>query len=95
MNLDLVSMPFIVSAVYFVIYCLKLWVLKTDESRKNIPVIAGALGILIAMVCYFAAPELLNVSTITDAFLTGLGSGLSAVGINQIKKQYTSTDTAA
>ena len=94
MDLSLTSMPFIVAAVYFLIYCLKLWVLKTDEARKNIPVIAGALGILIAMVCYFVAPDLIQVTTPTDAFLTGLGSGLSAVGINQIKKQYSNSNAA-
>lgn len=86
--MELATMPFIVLVVYFVIYCLKLWVLKTNEARKSIPPIAAALGCGIAVAIYFFAPELIGFENIIDCCTTGIGSGLAAVGCNQVIKQH-------
>jgi len=81
------TVPLIIFIVYFAIWCLKLWVLKTDKARKNIPPIAAALGCGIALLFFFLAPAELPFDGIVDCCTQGIASGLAAVGFNQIFKQ--------
>lgn len=64
-----------------------LWLNKHEEYKKYIPILAGLLGTIIGLVVYLFAPEILPTPTWYGALLTGLASGLAAVGINQIPKQ--------
>ena len=88
MEFDVTSMPFIVLVVYFIVWCLKKWVFTTNETRTNLPPIAAASGCAIALLIYFRAPELANFGNVIDAATTGIGSGLAAVGCNQVYKQF-------
>lgn len=88
MELQLTTMPFIVLAVYFIIWILKKFIFKSDESRKNLPPIAAAIGCAIAIAFYFLDPDEVGFSGIIDCCTTGMASGLAAVGCNQVYKQF-------
>lgn len=85
---NLSTVPFIIFAVYFIVWLLKKFVFKTDESRRNLPPIAGATGIAIALAFYFFAPDELYFNGIVDAATQGASSGFAAVGFNQLYKQW-------
>ena len=87
-DLNLNTSPFIIFIVYFLIWGIKTLFLKSNESRKHIPPIAAALGCAIAIALHYGDPTVLNASNITDACVTGITSGLAAVGFNQVFKQY-------
>ena len=87
-DLNLNTSPFIIFIVYFLIYGIKTLFLKSNESRKHIPPIAAALGCAIAIALHYGDPTVLNASNIADACVTGITSGLAAVGFNQVFKQY-------
>ena len=52
-----------------------------------IPIIAGALGIVFGIVCFYAFPVIISATNLGVAILIGGASGLSATGCNQIFKQ--------
>lgn len=85
---NLVTVPIIIFAVYFIVWLLKKFVFKTNESRKNLPPIAGATGIAIALAFYFFAPQEIGFESIVDAATQGAASGFAAVGCNQVYKQW-------
>lgn len=85
---NLATVPIIIFAVYFVVWLLKKFVFKTNESRKNLPPIAGALGVAFALAFYFFAPEEIGFGSIVDAATQGAASGFAAVGCNQVYKQW-------
>lgn len=85
---NLATVPIIIFAVYFIIWLLKKFVFKTNESRKNLPPIAGAIGVAIALAFYFFAPQEIGFESIVDAATQGAASGFAAVGCNQVYKQW-------
>lgn len=86
--MELTTVPFIILVVYFATWAIKKWVFTTDESRKNLPPVAAAIGCAISLLIYFRAPELAMFTSVIDAATQGMASGLAAVGCNQIYKQY-------
>lgn len=86
--MELTTVPFIILVVYFATWAIKKWVFTTDETRKNLPPVAAAIGCAISLLIYFRAPELAMFNNIIDAATQGMASGLAAVGCNQIYKQY-------
>ena len=85
---SIATLPVIVAAVYGIIEFLKYFVFAENETfKKYIPVISTVLGGLIGIVTFFAFPESMPVGTWYGSILIGCASGLSAVGVNQIKKQ--------
>lgn len=85
---NLATVPIIIFAVYFIVWLLKKFVFKTNESRKNLPPIAGATGVAIALAFYFFAPQEIGFESIVDAVTQGVASGFAAVGCNQVYKQW-------
>ena len=80
--------PIIVAICYIVAELLKKWILNTDNKRRLLPEICSVLGIAIAIVLFYAFPELIpNCNHIVTAIITGACSGLAATGCNQIVKQ--------
>lgn len=78
----------ITGLVYGLVEMLKtLWLNKHEEYKKYIPVFAGILGAVIGLIVFFCTPDILPTPTWYGALITGLASGLAAVGINQIPKQ--------
>lgn len=90
---SIATIPVIVALVYAIIELLKPWVFNGNEAlTRLIPVFAGAIGGVLAIVAYFAFPGLVPVAEWYAAALMGVASGLSSVGINQIHKQATKED---
>lgn len=67
--------------------------IKNETLDKFIPIISGLFGGIIAIIVLFTIPGYLSATNWLDAFATGAASGLVAVGINQIYKQFTKEDT--
>jgi len=93
-GLNFVTMPFIILVVYLITQVLKIAVLKSDESKKLLPPIAGIMGGIIGVAVFFVAPEAASFTNVIDACTSGIASGLAAVGANQVYKQLTKTNTA-
>lgn len=85
---SIATLPVIVTVVYGVIEFLKYFVFADNETfKKYIPVIATAIGGVIGVGAFFICPEIIPVANWYGSILIGCASGLSAVGVNQIKKQ--------
>jgi peptidoglycan/LPS O-acetylase OafA/YrhL len=85
---SIATIPLITSAVYGVIEFFKYFVFGNREIwKKYIPLIASVIGAIMAICLYFFSPEALPIPTWYAALVMGCASGLSAVGVNQIKKQ--------
>lgn len=87
----------IVPLVPIVILCYLLGAtlkaVKNETLDKFIPIISGLFGGIVAIIVLFTIPGYLSATNWLDAFATGAASGLVAVGINQIYKQFTKEDT--
>ena len=82
------TVPIIVAIVYGIIEFLKHFVFVDNETfKKYIPIVSTVIGGTIGVVAFFAFPEIIPVGSWYGAMLMGCASGLSAVGVNQIKKQ--------
>lgn len=87
---EIISVPVIVSAVFGIVEFYKIVVAKDNEKLKRlIPIIAGALGIVLGIICFYACPSIIAANDILTAMIIGGASGLSATGCNQIYKQLT------
>jgi multidrug transporter EmrE-like cation transporter len=85
---SIATIPAVCAVVYAVIEFIKyLFGAKVESFKKYIPIVSCIVGAIIALVVFFVSPELVPVATWYSALLVGGASGLSAVGVNQIKKQ--------
>jgi multidrug transporter EmrE-like cation transporter len=85
---SIATIPVVCGVVYAVIELIKYFLgTKVDKFKKYIPVVSCFIGAMISLIVFFIAPELVPVATWYSALLMGGASGLSAVGVNQIKKQ--------
>ena len=90
---SIATIPVVVALVYAFIEFFKNFVFEENEKfRKCIPVISTVLGGVFTLVAFFVSPDLVPAATWYSALLMGCASGLSAVGVNQIKKQAEKKD---
>lgn len=97
MNFDNV-IPGLVIIIYVIVEILKKTILKTDKSRKHIPLISCIAGIIVGIVIFCIWPDVLYCSNVLEAIAMGGLSGFAATGCNQLYKKYsryngTSTDS--
>ena len=86
------TLPIIVALTYGMIEILKhLW-LKKYNLTKYIPILSSIIGAVLGIAIYFIIPEMMPTVTWYYSIIIGCASGLSAVGINQIKKQAEKED---
>ena len=86
--MEIICVPFIVSAVYGLVETYKLIVKnKKDFWLKLIPVIALVIGGILGIAMFLIAPQFIVADNIWFALIVGMCSGLSATGTNQIFKQ--------
>lgn len=87
------TLPAIAAAVYGIIEFLKNFVFTNNEKfKKYIPVVSAILGGVIGIVAFFAFPDFIPAQNWYCSIIIGCASGLSAVGVNQIKKQSEKKD---
>lgn len=85
---SIATIPLVAAIVYGIIEFLKHFVFNGyDRFGKYIPVFSTIIGALITLIMFFFSPDFVPVANWYSAVLMGAASGLSAVGINQIKKQ--------
>ncbi len=86
--LEIVCVPIIVLVVYALMEIYKKFIAKDKEVLiRIIPIIAGVIGIVLGIICFYAVPSIISASNIWTAILIGGASGLSATGCDQILKQ--------
>ncbi len=85
---SIATIPAVCGIVYAAIEFIKyLFGAKVEKFKKYIPIVSCVIGAIIALVVFFVSPEIVPVANWYSALLVGGASGLSAVGVNQIKKQ--------
>lgn len=85
---SIATVPVLVTIIYGIVEFLKHFVFDGSEKfKKYIPVVSAIMGGVIGIICFFVFPEIIPVATWYGSILLGCASGLSAVGVNQIKKQ--------
>ena len=89
--IEVMSVPIIVTLVYMVIEVYKMIFKSKPVAMKFIPAIAGVIGGAVGVIAFFVVPEMILGAEVITAFITGMFSGLSATGVNQIFKQLKST----
>ena len=90
---SIATIPVVCTVVYGIIEFLKYFFFSKNEIFKRfIPLISTVIGAVITLVAFFVCPDLIPVSAWYSALIVGGASGLSAVGINQIKKQIENKD---
>lgn len=90
---SIATLPVIVAMVYGIIEFLKVFVFNGNETFKRyIPIVASVIGGVIGIIGFFVQPEIMPVATWYGSIVVGCASGLSAVGVNQIKKQLEKGD---
>ena len=86
--LEIVCVPIITILVFALMEVYKRFIAKDKKVLVAIiPIIAGALGIVFGIICFYAFPTIIAATSIWTAILIGAASGLSATGCNQIFKQ--------
>lgn len=85
--LEIISVPIIVTAVYWIMNLYKYIANAKEKYIRLIPVIAAATGAVLGLISYFISPEIIPADNFIMALLIGGASGLAATGTNQILKQ--------
>ena len=89
---DFVAVPVIVTVVYTLISLLKKETKGNEKVLSRLPIIAAALGAVLGVIGFYAAPGIIPAANVFTALLIGIGSGLAATGTNQIFKQLGKKD---
>lgn len=83
-----IAVPFISVLVYLLIEAIKQVTKNNEKVLTFVPVIAAVLGAVIGIICFFAMPNQLMLTTSAlGATLVGMASGLAATGTHQVFKQ--------
>lgn len=83
-----ISVPAIAAAVYFVVKLIRHAVGKNEKFEKFVPLIAAGLGVIFAVVCFFALPAAIPAGNVIVAIVLGAASGFTAIGTDQMMKQF-------
>ena len=84
------AIPAIVIMVYLVAELFKQIFKNNKDAKQYIPIICGATGLVLGVVCYCFWPTVIaGAENAFTAAAIGTFSGLSATGVNQIWKQIT------
>ena len=85
--LNLISVPAIAIAVYFIIEAIKKAVNNNETFNRFIPLVSLSLGVISGVLCFYFIPTIIPAENIFIAIVIGGASGLSATGTNQVFKQ--------
>lgn len=73
--------------IIVVCYLVAELVKKTRLRNEWLPLISGAVGVVLTVVVYYALPTLLPTQDLATAITNGFFYGLAATGSNQVFKQ--------
>ena len=85
--INIVSVPIIATAVYWVINLIKYAVKDSEIFKRLIPIISAVSGAVMGCAAFYLAPSIIAADNVITALIVGGASGLSATGYNQIIKQ--------
>lgn len=85
--LQIVGIPVITAIVYGVAELYKYAVNGKESLIRLIPLLGAILGVILSIVAFYAAPNLVAGDNLLTAILVGGASGLAATGGHQIFKQ--------
>lgn len=85
--LNLISVPAIAAAVYFIIEILKKTFNNNEKFLRLIPLISLIIGVVAGIICFYFIPSIIPATNVIVAIIIGGASGLTATGTNQIFKQ--------
>ena len=83
---EFVAIPAIVVVCYLIGMCVKSFFPKAE---KFIPCIVGICGGILGVVVFYTIPGFIAAENWITALATGIVSGLSSTGANQVYKQLT------
>lgn len=86
--LQVVSVPAIVAIVYWVVNLIKYTTKNNEKVLTFIPLISAGLGVSCGVIAFFTVPGIMPTDNFIVAMVLGGASGLTAVGFNQIIKQF-------
>ena len=81
-------MPAIAAAVYFIIKLIRYTVGENAKFEKFVPLIAAALGVIFAVICFFALPKVTPRRQCGYSDCNRWASGFTAIGTDQMMKQF-------
>ena len=85
---DFTAIPCITIIAYL---CAEIFKLFTKQKfNEFVPVLCGAVGAILGALAYFFFPDFIPNQNLFFSIATGIVSGFSATGINQMYKQMTS-----
>lgn len=94
--LSILGLPIIFCIVFAVMAIYKHLVKDKNEMWTSlIPVWAGLLGIVLEIYFFYKFPSLIMVDDVVSAIIVGFTTGLSAVGIHQLGKQFSKNGKSA
>ena len=64
---------------------------ENAKFEKFVPLIAAALGVIFAVICFFALPKVTPADNVVIAIVIGAASGFTAIGTDQMMKQFGKT----
>lgn len=87
---SIATIPIVATVVYGIIELAKyLFSDRIEKIKKYIPLFAAFCGGIVTLLVFVVTPESVPCTSWYSAILMGCASGLSSVGVNQIKKQMT------
>jgi len=94
--LGTISVPAIAAAVYFIVKLIRHAVGEENAKfEKFVPLIAAGLGVAFAIVCFYALPAVVPADNVVVAIVIGGASGFTAIGTDQMMKQFGKKDDKA
>lgn len=85
---EFISVPAIVLIVYLLAEAYKWLVNGNERWLQLLPVLCGFCGGGLGLLVYILLPGIIPADNLLTAAVTGIVSGFSATGANQIYKQY-------
>lgn len=84
---DFIAIPAITVICYLLAQAYKSFM--AEDMYKHIPVLCGAVGGVVGVLCYLFIPGYIPADNVIVAAAIGLVSGWAATGANQVWKQNT------
>ncbi len=83
-----ISVPAIAAAVYFVMKLIRHAAGGNKKFERFIPLMSAGLGVIFGVVCFFALPAIIPADNVVIAIVIGGASGFTAIGTDQMLKQF-------